>query len=50
MERKRDLKHFRDLEVYQRAFAAAMRIFEVTKEFPVEERYSRYNRKLCLKG
>jgi four helix bundle protein len=40
MERKRDLKHFRDLEVYQRAFSAAMRIFEVTKEFPVEERYS----------
>ena len=40
MERKKDLKHFRDLEVYQRAFAAAMRIFEVTKEFPVEERYS----------
>ncbi len=39
-DRKKDLKHFRDLEVYQRTFAAAMRIFEVTKKFPAEERYS----------
>jgi four helix bundle protein len=38
--RKRDLKHFRDLEVYQRAFAAAMRIYEITKTFPAEEKYS----------
>lgn len=30
----------RDLEVYQLAFAAAMRIFEVTKQFPKEETYS----------
>ena len=40
MERKRDIKHFRDLEVYQRAFKAAMRIFEITKSFPAEEKYS----------
>lgn len=40
MERKKDLKHFRDLEVYQKAFALAMRIFEVTKGFPTEEKYS----------
>jgi four helix bundle protein len=40
MERKKDLKHFRDLEVYQFAFQAAMKIFEMTKSFPVEERYS----------
>src|SRR4030066_2076980 len=40
MERKRDLKHFRDLEVYQKAFRAAMRIYEITKSFPIEERYS----------
>ncbi len=40
VERKRDLKHFRDLEVYQRAFKVAMRIFEISKAFPVEERYS----------
>jgi four helix bundle protein len=29
-----------ELDVYQRAFAAAMKIFEVTKSFPKEERYS----------
>lgn len=29
-----------DLEVYQIAFKAAMQIFELTKKFPVEERYS----------
>lgn len=29
-----------ELEVYQVAFAAAMRIFELSKQFPVEERYS----------
>ena len=40
MTRKRDIKHFRDLEVYQRAFAAAMEIFQLTKSFPPEERYS----------
>ena len=40
MERKRGLKHFRDLEVYKRAFQAAMRIFKITKIFPAEEKYS----------
>ena len=40
MERKKDLRHFRDLEVYERAFAAAMMIFEATRKFPVHERYS----------
>lgn len=29
-----------DLEVYQRGFAAAMRLFDFTKKFPKEERYS----------
>jgi four helix bundle protein len=29
-----------DLEVYQAAFDAAMEIFEVSKRFPIEERYS----------
>ena len=38
--KSKDIKHFRDLEVYKRAFAGAMRIFEITKAFPVEERYS----------
>jgi len=40
MERKTDIKHFRDLQVYQFAFNSAMRIFEITKAFPSEERYS----------
>ena len=40
MERKRELRHFRDLEVYQRAFKTAMRIYEITKAFPAEEKYS----------
>ena len=39
-ERKKDIQHFRDLEVYQRAFRAAMELFEVTKDFPGEERFS----------
>jgi four helix bundle protein len=37
---KRDIKHFRDLEVYRRAFDAAMKIFQLTKKFPAEERFS----------
>jgi four helix bundle protein len=40
MERKRELRHFRDLEVYQKAFKAAMRLYEITKSFPNEEKYS----------
>ena len=39
-ERKKDIKHFRDLEVYQLAFSSAMKIFEITKNFPKEEMYS----------
>lgn len=31
---------YRDLEVYQTAFNVAMEIFEVSKKFPIEERYS----------
>ena len=31
---------FRSLIVYQKAFALAMRIFEESKSFPAEERYS----------
>ena len=37
---KKALREHTDLEVYRRAFAAAMRIFEVTKTFPREEQYS----------
>jgi four helix bundle protein len=34
------VREYRDLEVYQAAFEAAMEIFEVSKRFPIEERYS----------
>jgi four helix bundle protein len=34
------IKTHRDLNVYQMAFEAAMRIFELTKSFPKEETYS----------
>lgn len=34
------VRRHEDLEVYQLAFEAAMRIFELSKRFPVEERYS----------
>ena len=40
MERKRQIRHFRDLDVYRRAFDAAMEIFQMTKGFPSEERFS----------
>ncbi len=30
---------FRELKVYQKAFDFAMKIFEITKKFPVEEKY-----------
>jgi four helix bundle protein len=32
-------KH-QDLEIYKMAFDTAMQIFELSKKFPVEERYS----------
>ena len=40
MERKKTLRHFRDLEVYQRSFALTIEIFQISKKFPMEERYS----------
>lgn len=39
-ERPRVIRVHGDLEVYRMAFEAAMRIFECSKGFPVEERYS----------
>ena len=30
---------FRDLTVYKKAFALAMKIFQITKKFPSEEKY-----------
>ena len=35
-----NIRHFRELEVYQLAMESAMRIFELTKRLPSEERYS----------
>ncbi|NEQ67949.1 MAG: four helix bundle protein [Symploca sp. SIO2D2] len=37
---KDGIKTHKDLDVYQMAFDAAMEIFELSKKFPVEERYS----------
>lgn len=34
------VKHFRDLRVYRQALEAASRIFELSKAWPKEERYS----------
>ena len=34
------IKTHEDLDVYQLAFKAAMKIFELSKNFPAEERYS----------
>lgn len=40
MERKKNIRHFRDLEVYRRGFDAAMEIYQMTKKFPSDEKYS----------
>ncbi|MCC5634502.1 four helix bundle protein [Nostoc sp. CHAB 5844] len=37
---KEPIKNHQDLKVYQMAFDAAMKIFELSKKFPIEERYS----------
>lgn len=34
------VRRHQDLAVYQLAFEAAMQIFELSKKFPVEERYA----------
>ncbi len=35
-----NIRHFRELDVYKLALGAAMEIFEMTKSFPPEEKYS----------
>jgi four helix bundle protein len=35
-----NIRHFRELDVYQMAIDAAIHIFELSKRFPAEERYS----------
>jgi four helix bundle protein len=37
---KEPIKSHEDLEVYQMAFDAAMKIFKLSKKFPLEEKYS----------
>ena len=37
---KEAIKDHKDLAIYKIAFEAAMKIFELSKKFPVEERYS----------
>ena len=34
------IQSYKDLRVYHAAIEAAMRVFELTKQFPIEERYS----------
>lgn len=34
------ISSYKDLRVFQNAFKAAMRIFQLTKGFPPEEKYS----------
>jgi len=40
VERKKVIRYFRDLKVYQKAFDSAMKTYQHTKDFPLEEKYS----------
>ena len=37
---RKPIRHFRELNVYQNALAAGLRIYELSKTFPVEERHA----------
>jgi four helix bundle protein len=37
---RKPIRHFRDLDVYQNALATGLRTYELTKRFPIEERYA----------
>ena len=39
-EKNEVAKSFRDLKVYKLSFESAMRIFKLSKKWPVEEKYS----------
>src|SRR2546430_14714733 len=39
-QKSMQIKSARDLIVYQKAYALAMEIFEITRKFPAEEKYS----------
>jgi four helix bundle protein len=49
-----EIKSAKDLAVYKLAYALAMKIFEITKQFPDEEKYAltsqirRSSRSVCL--
>jgi four helix bundle protein len=37
---KKPIRHFRDLNVYQNSFETGLRVYELSKKFPAEERYA----------
>jgi four helix bundle protein len=37
---RKPIRHFGDLDVYQNALGAGLRVYELTKRFPIEERYA----------
>ena len=39
-EAAKPIRHFRDLDVYQNALATGLRVYELSKKFPTEERYA----------
>ena len=39
-EQRKPIRHFRDLEVYQNALQTGLRVFELSKKFPTEERFA----------
>ena len=39
-EAAKPIRHFRDLDVYQNALATGLRVYELSKKFPPEERYA----------
>ena len=39
-EKNPKIMHFRELDTYGKAFSSAMAIYEITKSFPTEEKYS----------
>src|SRR5437773_3758448 len=39
-EATKPIRHFRDLHVYQNALVTGLRVYELSKKFPAEERYA----------
>ena len=39
-EAAKPIRHFRDLDVYRNALATGLRVYELSKKFPAEERYA----------